>query len=131
MAKLVFVCSSPWTAMSTTWKWGTLAPRSLRHFVKHVRDLAGCVYGRRTYEIHALLGRRQPIGTRRISTSRRRGEADQKWVVSRSLKAVGPNATLVRMTSGPCCASSRPGSSVRLTSPDQTWREAWTDLASC
>ena len=26
-------------------------PALFRHFVEHVRELAGCVYGRRTYEI--------------------------------------------------------------------------------
>ena len=26
-------------------------PLLFRHFIEHVRDLAGCVYGRRTYEI--------------------------------------------------------------------------------
>jgi dihydrofolate reductase len=66
-----------------------------RHFVEHMRGLAGIVYGRGMYEVmrywdeditdwgaeerdFAAAWRRQP-----------------KWVVSRSLKSVGPNATLV------------------------------------
>jgi dihydrofolate reductase len=66
-----------------------------RHFIEHVRGLAGIVYGRRTYEVmrywdedladwvadqhdFAAVWRRQP-----------------KWVVSRSLRSVGPNAALV------------------------------------
>ena len=70
-------------------------PSLFRHFVEHVRGLSGIVYGRRTYEVmrywdedlsdwgaeqrdYAAVWRSQP-----------------KWVVSRSLKSVGPNATLV------------------------------------
>ncbi len=70
-------------------------PALFRHFIEQVRDLTGTVYGRRTYEImryweedlpdwdteehdYAAVWRRQP-----------------KWVVSRSLQSVGPNATLV------------------------------------
>jgi len=66
-----------------------------RHFIEHMRGLAGGLYGRRMYEImrywdddvadwdaedreFAALWRRQ-----------------RKWVVSRSLKSVGPNATLI------------------------------------
>src|SRR5262245_735882 len=66
-----------------------------RHWIEHVRDLAGSVYGRRMYEVmrywdedcsdwsaeqreFAVAWRRQP-----------------KWTVSHSLKSVGPNATLV------------------------------------
>ena len=36
-----------------------------------------------------------PNGMRRNAPSRRRGGSQPKWVVSRSLKSVGPNATLV------------------------------------
>jgi dihydrofolate reductase len=71
------------------------SPALFRHFIERVRDLTGMVYGRRMYEVmrywdedcadwdaeehdYAAVWRRQP-----------------KWVVSRSLKSVGPNATLV------------------------------------
>lgn len=67
-----------------------------RHFIDDVRGLAGIVYGRRMYEVmrywdedrsewdeaerdYAVAWRNQP-----------------KWVVSRSLESVGPNATLVK-----------------------------------
>jgi dihydrofolate reductase len=70
-------------------------PSLFRHFYEQVRDLTGSVYGRGMYEVmrywdedrtewgpeqhdFAAAWRRQP-----------------KWVVSRSLKSVGPNATLV------------------------------------
>ncbi len=70
-------------------------PVLFRHFIDDVRGLAGIVYGRRMYEVmrswdqdrsewdpaerdYAAAWRRQP-----------------KWVMSRSLQSVGPNATLI------------------------------------
>ncbi len=54
--------------------------------------LYSLIHGRRTYEI---IGKKIfPIGTRRIVTSRRRG-GPSPIVASRSLKSLGPNATLV------------------------------------
>jgi len=71
------------------------SPALSRHFLEQMRAMTGSVYGRRMYEVmrywdedrsewdaeehdFAALWRNQP-----------------KWVVSRSLKSVGPNATLV------------------------------------
>src|SRR4029077_1784622 len=74
---------------------------------------------------HALLERR-PARVGRGGTRLRGGVAKPTEVgrvalveVSRPQRHAGPE-----MTSGPCCASLRLGSSGRLTSPDQTWREA-------
>jgi len=70
-------------------------PALFRHFVEHVRDLAGCVYGRRTYEILRVWDDDLPAwdaDERSFAAAWRR---QPKWVVSRSLKSVGPNATLV------------------------------------
>src|SRR6476659_621080 len=70
-------------------------PKLFRHFIEQVGGLTGSVYGRTMYEVmrywdedsadwgpaerdFAVAWRRQP-----------------KWVVSRTLKSVGPNATLV------------------------------------
>jgi dihydrofolate reductase len=71
------------------------SPALFRHFIEQVRNVTGSVYGRRMYEVmrywdedcadwgeaeheYAAVWRSQP-----------------KWVVSRTLKSVGPNATLV------------------------------------
>ena len=70
-------------------------PALFRHFVEHVRDLAGGVYGRRTYEIMRYWDEDLPerdAEQRDFAAAWRR---QPKWVVSRSLKLVGPNATLV------------------------------------
>ena len=60
-----------------------------------MRDLAGSVYGRRMYEIMRYWDEDVPEwdAARRDFAVAWRGQP--KWVVSRSLKSVGPNATLV------------------------------------
>jgi len=66
-----------------------------RHLNDHVRGLAGCLYGRRIYEIMRYWDEDQPdwdAGDRDFAATWR---ALPKWVVSRTLKSVGPNATLV------------------------------------
>lgn len=71
-------------------------PALFRHFVGQVRGLAGSVYGRRIYEVMRYWDDDQPewdADERDFATAWR---SQPKWVVSRSLKSVGPNATLVR-----------------------------------
>jgi dihydrofolate reductase len=66
-----------------------------RHFNDYVRGLAGMVYGRRMYEVMRYWDEDRPefdVGDRDFAKVWR---ARPKWVVSRSLKSVGPNATLV------------------------------------
>ena len=65
------------------------------HFNDHMRGLAGCLYGRRIYEIMRYWDEDQPewdAGDHDFAAAWR---AQRKWVVSRTLKSVGPNATLV------------------------------------
>ena len=70
-------------------------PALFRHWIEHVRDLTGSVYGCRMYEIMRYWDDDHPEWTpeqREFASAWRRLP---KWVVSRSLKSVGPNATLV------------------------------------
>jgi dihydrofolate reductase len=70
-------------------------PTLFRHWIEHVRELTGSVYGRRMYEIMRYWDEDLPEWSaeeREFATVWRR---QPKWVVSRSLKSVGPNATLV------------------------------------
>ena len=95
MATLVYGLNQSLDGYVDHMKIGPPDPALSRHFIEHARGLTGAVYGRRMYEImrywdddlpdwdaedhdFAAIWRRQP-----------------KWVVSRSLKSVGPNATLV------------------------------------
>src|SRR6185312_1670484 len=70
-------------------------PGLFRHFIEDVGSLAGMLYGRRMYEVMRYWDDDQPewdAEEREYATAWR---SKPKWVVSRSLKSVGPNATLV------------------------------------
>jgi len=71
-------------------------PALFRHFVEHARELVGCVYGRRTYEIMRYWDEDLPDWDQQELDFAAAWRKQPKWVVSRSLKSVGPNATLVQ-----------------------------------
>ena len=66
-----------------------------RHFNDHVRGLAGCLYGRRIYELMRYWDEDRPEWDAIARDFAAAWRARPKWVVSRSLTSVGPNATLV------------------------------------
>jgi len=66
-----------------------------RHFIGHVRGLTGIVYGRRMYEVMRYWGEDQADWAADEQDFAAAWRSRPKWVVSRSLKSVGPNATLV------------------------------------
>ena len=71
------------------------SPTLFRHFIEEARQQAGSVYGRKMYEIMRYWDDDQPewnADERAFATAWRR---QPKWVVSRSLKSVGPNARLI------------------------------------
>jgi dihydrofolate reductase len=72
------------------------APSLFRHFIEHVRSLAGIVHGRRMYEIMRYWDEDHADWDAEESEFAAVWRGQPKWVVSRSLKSVGPNATLVR-----------------------------------
>ena len=70
-------------------------PALFRHWIEQVRGLTGSLYGRRLYEIMRYWDEDDSKWTpeeREFATAWR---SQPKWVVSRSLRSVGPNATLV------------------------------------
>lgn len=70
-------------------------PTLFRHFVEEAQRQAGSIYGRHMYEIMRYWDDDQPewnADERAFATAWRK---QPKWVVSRSLKSVGSNATLV------------------------------------
>src|SRR6266550_4372236 len=66
-----------------------------RHFNDHVRHSAGSVYGRRMYEVMRYWDDDRPEWGAVERDFAAVWRAQPKWVVSRSLKSVGANATLV------------------------------------
>jgi dihydrofolate reductase len=66
-----------------------------RHFIQQVRGLTGCIYGRRMYEIMRYWDEDLPDWSAEERDFAVAWRSQPKWVVSRSLKSVGPNATVV------------------------------------
>lgn len=94
MAKLVFGMNQSLDGYVDHDKMST-GPVLFRHWTDHVRNLAGSVYGRGMYEIMRYWDDDRPEWTaaqRDFAIAWRR---QPKWVVSRTLKSVGPNATLI------------------------------------
>src|ERR1700685_3390774 len=67
-----------------------------RHFVELVRDQTGIVYGRGMYEVMRYWDEDDADWTPEEHDFAAAWRSCPKWVVSRSLKSVGPNGTLVR-----------------------------------
>lgn len=66
-----------------------------RHFTEQVRDLTASVYGRHMYEVMRYWDEDSPEWSADEHDFAAAWRRQPKWVVSRTLKAVGPNATLV------------------------------------
>ena len=95
MAKLVYGMNQSLDGYIDHLELRPPGPALSRHFIEQVRDLTGSVYGRRMYEVMHYWDEDSPewgAEERDFAAAWRR---QPKWVVSRSLKSVGPNATLV------------------------------------
>ncbi len=94
MAKLVFALNQSLDGYVDHTKFST-SPALFRHFIEDVRGLAGIVYGRRMYEEMRYWDGEQVAWSGEHREYAAAWCSRPKWVVSRSLKSVGPNATLV------------------------------------
>lgn len=70
-------------------------PELFRHWIEQVGGLTGSVYGRRVYELMRYWDEDQPDWSPDLHEFAAAWRRQHKWVVSRSLTSVGPNATLV------------------------------------
>ena len=70
-------------------------PKLFRHFVKEAEEQAGSVYGREMYEVMRYWDDDQPEWNTDEQAFAAAWRRQPKWVVSRTQKSVGPNATLV------------------------------------
>ncbi|HYK11688.1 MAG TPA: dihydrofolate reductase family protein [Gemmatimonadales bacterium] len=71
-----------------------------RHMNDQVRRWAGHICGRRMYEVMSYWDEDQPDWGAEERDFAAVWRSKPKWVVSRTLKSVGPNATLVREDAG-------------------------------
>ena len=95
MAKLVYGLSQSLDGYVDHMKLGPPVPAVFRHFIELVRGLTGVIYGRRMYEIMRYWDDDLPDWDAEDRDFAAAWRSQPKWVVSRSLKSVGPNATLV------------------------------------
>jgi dihydrofolate reductase len=70
-------------------------PGLFRHWTEQVRGLTGSVYGRGVYEVMRYWDEDHPEWNAAERDFAAAWRHQPKWVVSRTLKSVGPNATLV------------------------------------
>ena len=95
MAKLVYGLQQSLDGYVDHLEMGPPGPALSRHFLEHVRGLTGTVYGSRTYEIMRYWEEDLPDWDAEDHDFAAVWRSKPKWVVSRTLKSVGPNATLV------------------------------------
>jgi dihydrofolate reductase len=95
MAKLVYGMNQSLDGYVDNLEMRT-GPALFRHWIEHVRDVTGLVYGRRLYEVMRYWDEESPEWDAEEHDFAAAWRSQPKWVVSRSLKSVGPNATLVK-----------------------------------
>src|SRR5208283_646324 len=95
MARLVYGLNQSLDGYVDHMKIGPPDPALSRHFIEQARGLTGAVYGRRMYEIMRYWDDDLPDWDAEDREFAAVWRSQRKWVVSRSLKSVGPNATLV------------------------------------
>ena len=95
MAKLVYGLQQSLDGYVDHLEMGPPGPALSRHFLEHARGLTGTVYGSRTYEIMRYWEEDLADWDAEERDYAAAWRSQPKWVVSRSLKSVGRNATLV------------------------------------
>jgi len=95
MAKLVFGMNQTLDGYVDHMKLGPPSPALFGHFIELVRGITGFIYGRRLYEIMRYWDEDLPDWDAEDREFAALWRSKPKWVMSRTLKSVGPNATLV------------------------------------
>ena len=70
-------------------------PALFRHWIERVQSLTGSIYGRRMYEVMRYWDEDHAEWSGEHREFAQAWRKQPKWVVSRTLNSVGPNATLV------------------------------------
>ncbi len=94
MARLVFGMNQSLDGYVDHMAFGP-SPTLFRHFIEEAERQAGSVYGRKIYEIMRYWDDDHPDWEPEGAAFAAAWRKQPKWVVSRTLKEVGPNATLV------------------------------------
>ena len=94
VAKLVFGMNQSLDGYVDYTKFGPSAAL-FEHFIEQTRSQTGSLYGRRLYEIMSYFDKDQPGWGEAERAFAAAWRAAPKWVVSKTLTSVGPNATLI------------------------------------
>jgi dihydrofolate reductase len=95
MARLVFGMNQSLDGYVDHSEFGP-SPTLFRHFIDEVRSQTGCLYGREMYDVMRYWDDDDADWSEEELAFAAAWRSNPKWVVSRSLTSVGPNATLVR-----------------------------------
>jgi len=95
MAKFVYGLNQSLDGYVDHAKLGPPHPELFRHFIELVRSSTGMLYGRRTYEIMRYWENDLPDWDADDREFAAVWRSKPKWVASRTLQSVGPNATLL------------------------------------
>lgn len=94
MAKLVFGMNQSLDGYVDHMAFGP-SPALFRHFIEEAQAQTGSIYGRQMYAIMGYWDVDHPEWGADEHAFAAAWRKQQKWVVSRTLKSVGPNATLI------------------------------------
>ncbi|MFN2107940.1 MAG: dihydrofolate reductase family protein [Candidatus Promineifilaceae bacterium] len=95
MAKLVFGMNQSLDGYVDHLALGPPSPALFRHFIEEAQRQAGSVYGRQMYENMRYWDDDHPEWDKAERTFAEAWRKMPKWVASRSLTSVGPNARLI------------------------------------
>jgi dihydrofolate reductase len=95
MAKLVFGMNQSLDGYVDHMALPPPGPALFRHYIDQAREQVGSIYGRGLYELMRYWDEDHPEWDPERRDFAEAWRRQPKWVVSRSLKSVGPNATLV------------------------------------
>ena len=94
MAKLVFGMNQSLDGYVDHLRFAP-SPTLFRHFITEAEGQAGSIYGRQIYEVMRYWDEDQPDWVAEEHAFAAAWRKQPKWVVSRTLTSVGPNASLV------------------------------------
>ena len=96
MAKLVFSMQQSLDGYVDHMKLGPPGPALSHHFMEELREQSGFLFGRVMYEVMRYWDEDSTDWGAEEQEFAAAWRRRPKWVVSRSLKSVGPNSTLVK-----------------------------------
>lgn len=94
MARLVFGMNQSLDGYVDHMAFGP-SPRLFRHFIEEAQAQTGSIYGRKIYEIMRYWDEDHPEWGAEEQAFALAWRRQPKWVASRTLRSVGPNATLL------------------------------------